>query len=228
MAADSDGAEHQERVCVKCKNKHPNDMFCKGSPYCRECRRTNSRRYNLKRRQKLLKSDVSTMICRTCSRCLPASSFAFGTRRCRTCDSEYRKERHRRRKRTLEVATQATCGVCKESKPASEFYINYSSRGGLSASCKRCAAIYFRTRLYGVTRDEIKTLLQAQSCEICQKPFVKDSDKLIDHDHKSGEIRGVLCTYCNSIIGYCDESADTLALAIRYLNERKRPQSPES
>jgi hypothetical protein len=51
------------------------------------------------------------------------------------------------------------------------------------------------------------------ACEICGS-----KNKLgIDHDHKTGKIRGVLCTNCNTAIGLAKDSPDRLRLIIQYL-----------
>jgi len=55
-------------------------------------------------------------------------------------------------------------------------------------------------RLYGITLDQYNELLEKQNqrCAICDRH--KDEFKTnlcVDHDHLSGLIRGLLCTYCN-------------------------------
>lgn len=40
----------------------------------------------------------------------------------------------------------------------------------------------------------------------------------IDHDHKTGKIRGLLCTRCNTAIGLLNDNIDFLRRAIMYLN----------
>lgn len=53
---------------------------------------------------------------------------------------------------------------------------------------------------YGITPDQYKELLSQQEgkCAICEKEAADLDVKLaVDHDHKSGEIRGLLCRYCN-------------------------------
>lgn len=53
---------------------------------------------------------------------------------------------------------------------------------------------------YGITLDQYDELLQKQDyrCFICQKPETEFSKRLaVDHNHVTGEIRGLLCNYCN-------------------------------
>lgn len=53
-------------------------------------------------------------------------------------------------------------------------------------------------RTYGLTLDEYRRILAVQGfrCFVCEKPLEGISNPL-DHDHVSGLIRGILCTYCN-------------------------------
>lgn len=53
---------------------------------------------------------------------------------------------------------------------------------------------------YGITEKEYKNKLRNQrySCAICQKHQKNFSYSLhVDHNHKTGKVRGLLCYYCN-------------------------------
>lgn len=55
-------------------------------------------------------------------------------------------------------------------------------------------------RKYGIDESQYSELLRQQGncCAICKRPHTDFPRKLaIDHDHGTGLIRGVLCTYCN-------------------------------
>lgn len=60
-------------------------------------------------------------------------------------------------------------------------------------------------RNFGITIQQYDDLLKSQDfkCYICQRPADSFSKRLaVDHDHKTLEIRGLLCTHCNrSVIG---------------------------
>ncbi len=57
---------------------------------------------------------------------------------------------------------------------------------------------YYR-RTYGLTADEVDEMLAAQGgvCAICRELPEVEARMHIDHDHRSGAIRGVLCSRCN-------------------------------
>ncbi len=53
---------------------------------------------------------------------------------------------------------------------------------------------------YGITERKFKQILQAQGggCATCGKKRKKDGPNLaVDHCHRTGKIRGILCTRCN-------------------------------
>lgn len=43
----------------------------------------------------------------------------------------------------------------------------------------------------------------------------------VDHDHETGEIRGLLCHGCNSVLGFSKENIQTLENTIKYLKEHQ-------
>ena len=66
--------------------------------------------------------------------------------------------------------------------------------------------------------------LQEHQCKICLREFDKSNRNLVpvvDHDHKTGRVRGILCCSCNLAIGNFGESIVSLNNAISYLQEPK-------
>ncbi|WP_374580593.1 endonuclease VII domain-containing protein [Sphingomonas sp. J344] len=74
---------------------------------------------------------------------------------------------------------------------------------------------------YGLSLTDFHDLLEAQGgvCAICSEPEqVKDGRSLaVDHDHSTGEVRGLLCQKCNTGLGKFRDSPDLLREAIKYL-----------
>jgi hypothetical protein len=80
-----------------------------------------------------------------------------------------------------------------------------------------------RIRSYGISTEDYDQMLLDQNgvCYICNK---KPSDKRaldIDHNHKTGVVRGLLCSKHNRAIGLFDDSINLLARAIEYLSRNK-------
>lgn len=74
-------------------------------------------------------------------------------------------------------------------------------------------------RKYDLTVDDIEQLFVAQAgaCAVCECALTKYH---IDHDHASGDIRGLLCRNCNLGLGFFRDSVPNLAAAIQYLGVR--------
>ena len=72
---------------------------------------------------------------------------------------------------------------------------------------------------YGLTLDQYMELVekQANRCAICGK---KDQHALcVDHDHKTNQIRGLLCRQCNRALGSFLEDPVLLIKAAQYLKD---------
>ncbi len=85
----------------------------------------------------------------------------------------------------------------------------------------RAHACYLRAK-HGITSDDYARLLKEQNgvCAIC-KHTCKTGRKLsVDHNHETGEVRGLLCTRCNLFLGHIEDPRTQTALA--YLKKRRR------
>lgn len=73
---------------------------------------------------------------------------------------------------------------------------------------------------YGITKNQYDNLLQKQGggCAICGRVEEPDGRRLsIDHDHNTGEVRGILCNNCNNGIGSFGDDIEGMHKAISYL-----------
>lgn len=62
---------------------------------------------------------------------------------------------------------------------------------------------------------------QGGGCAICAKPPARRRLN-VDHDHRTGKFRGLLCDGCNAVLGKVDDSVDLLNAAISYLEKPGR------
>ena len=82
-------------------------------------------------------------------------------------------------------------------------------------------------RLYGITAEQAEEMedLQEGRCLICGRRFSRDGNKReklqtaprIDHDHVTGEVRGLLCYHCNVMLGQMEDRPEALQRMIEYL-----------
>lgn len=125
------------------------------------------------------------------------------------------------------------CGSCGQEKPVGQY------RGG-SKRCKACVSSEGRRkravpssrrtardrsyqRLYGITLAEYERMARRQRwrCAVCdRKAYPAGSRLVVDHNHATGEVRGLLCQPCNSALGLMGEKAERLVSAARYLLQR--------
>lgn len=73
---------------------------------------------------------------------------------------------------------------------------------------------------YGLEPEQKAAMIEAQEngCAICGYQFgQKVGDMKVDHDHATGEVRGLLCDLCNRGLGFFRDNTANLNLAINYL-----------
>lgn len=93
------------------------------------------------------------------------------------------------------------CKDCKSTTRA----LNYA--GPRCATCwraeearrKQVAHGQYVEKTYGITAEEYDKLYKAQGgkCAICRRATGKARRLAVDHDHKTGKVRGLLCKPCN-------------------------------
>lgn len=76
-------------------------------------------------------------------------------------------------------------------------------------------------RKYGLRPEDYDTLLDNQNgvCAICSEPPKPGRRLAVDHDHTTGEVRGLLCSPCNTALGLFKDRIRLLAAAIVYLED---------
>ena len=60
---------------------------------------------------------------------------------------------------------------------------------------------------------------QDNKCDLCRAVLCNNKNTHVDHCHKTGRVRGILCNRCNMGIGLFDEDVEKLKAAIAYLEE---------
>lgn len=146
------------------------------------------------------------------------------------------------------TVTLKRCSKCGGDKPRTEFFRNSAARDGLQSQCKACqsgtpaqrermrqrkrrpdytakAQAWRRTsrlRRYGLTEEEFVAMLDAQgnACAACRRDFSDDLGPCIDHDHDTGEVRGLLCSGCNTALGMLADDPVRISGLLIYLQGR--------
>lgn len=141
------------------------------------------------------------------------------------------------------------CTRCGEVKLITEFHSHSQKPHLFMSHCKACGTLIkrerwnrigperryasqFKRRLkrYGMTPQSYEEMLIAQGrrCAICRTtdpgstPNHKGEARFaVDHDHKTGTVRGLLCGFCNTGLGHFRDDVALMARAITYIEESK-------
>lgn len=89
-----------------------------------------------------------------------------------------------------------------------------------------------KCRKYGLTSEQHRQMLEACNgrCPCCKVPFSKlwESVPSVDHCHRTGVVRGIICRRCNLVIGHADDSPAILKNCLRYLEKSRVNGQAES
>lgn len=208
--------------CKKCQEEKPMTAF-------RACARRTDGRYS---------------ICRVCiDKGAQERREARGivtTKKCKECREEKLLECFGIDKTTKD-GRRTACRACRKIE-GQEYYGGWTDeykakmreygkkwRENNPAAYKKSYTDSMRKRKYGIDAATYEKMLVAQNrrCAICgEEEKLKsngiDIDNLsVDHDHRTGKIRGLLCHHCNRGIGLFGEDPDRLEAAAAYLRRHQ-------
>ena len=121
--------------------------------------------------------------------------------------------------RDRRAANLLHCRVCRRWKHAFiEFAVDPSRSVGRASTCKPCFAAISRARIYGLKPKDVEQMFKDQDgrCLICER---RGARMEIDHNHKTGKVRGLLCSRCNGALGQFLDDKGLLLKAVRYLGD---------
>lgn len=90
---------------------------------------------------------------------------------------------------------------------------------------KQNKAEWSRFKKYGIVKSDYLALKEKQNhkCAICEAEEVNlKTGLLVDHDHDTGAVRGLLCHHCNAGIGMLRDNITVMKSAIEYLKKSKK------
>ena len=121
---------------------------------------------------------------------------------------------------TVKGKPRRWCKACHAADNLHRYHTNQQTRERHRAAGRK-ASLKLR---YGLTEDAVKAMMEAvgNCCEICDKPLLFTSNNTadsahIDHCHDTGNIRGILCSRCNSGLGFFDDKEYLVKKALTYL-----------
>lgn len=134
---------------------------------------------------------------------------------------------HHSPRRLIGLFSELPCSICKRTMSTENFPIQgdtYSSR------CKECLSFKRREVLYGIDRNTFEALRvnQRNRCAICRNKFQEDKRIHVDHNHKTGAVRALLCGSCNQGLGYFKDDTLLLERAIVYIQRHDKSKEHNS
>jgi hypothetical protein len=143
--------------------------------------------------------EPTTRLCTGCKVAKPFEDFSSGYKA--------KKQRDAKNKKYL----RSKCRLCENAR--SRVYHNNNKE-----KIRRLHVINHRRKRYGLNEEQYDAMILSQNnlCAICNKPSHKTLH--IDHNHTTGKVRGLLCSNCNTGIGFFKEDIASLYRAIEYLS----------
>ena len=134
------------------------------------------------------------------------------------------------------------CSKCRDEKPLEAFGKKRYNKDGLNHYCKECERArskkkyarpeikerkkwYQIKKLYGLTKEEYLAKLETQGgkCMICENDLMLDKKTHVDHCHKTGKVRDILCNDCNLLVGIVEKVIDgDLNKVIDYITNHRK------
>lgn len=218
-----------EKICTQCNTRKPTTEFNRstrekvGRSECRSCQSSRALKYYRENPEKMKQQRAR-------------DGSAENIKRLRTRMLIIHEEQQ------LEGGSKR-CLNCKQMKPFLDYYLCHRVLDGRMAVCAGCQLEHTkntrhlradkqrtnaRKYKYGVTQEQFDALFLAQGkrCAICRSDDPnRKTHWLLDHDHATKKIRGVLCHNCNVMLGFAKDDPKMLRTAANYLEHHRAPEN---
>ncbi len=147
------------------------------------------------------------------------------TKKCSRCEKEKPLDDFAKRTKSFD-GYRSTCKQCRY-----EDRKKWLANGGKELDAK-IAREYRKTakankarlcRLYGLTSEDWQEMFDDQDgkCLICERHQSELKQTLnVDHCHKTGKVRGLLCGPCNQVLGVMRDDKETVLRMVKYIDDR--------
>ena len=161
-----------------------------------------------------------TKECKCCKKVLPIENFSEFFNKARGKTYRY-----------------GTCDSCKSENAKKKYYSKTPEERRKKVQSKNCynpltIKGYKLKHKYNLTLEQYTNMLieQDYGCSICGCKLSDDVSEKdvkgkphVDHCHKTGRVRGLVCRNCNLVLGYCKDDPNVLYFAADYLYGVKNP-----
>lgn len=137
---------------------------------------------------------------------------------------------------------EKSCSRCKMIKPYEDFSTHPRYKSGRQSNCRKCSnennriwgaanrdkkrlsELKFRVKSFGLTLEELndRIVKQDNKCAICKNSQPDGKMLAIDHDHITGQVRDLLCSFCNTGLGLFRDNEAYLKKAAKYIKKHSK------
>ena len=186
-------------ICNECKQDLPTTEFYKRDKTCKGCRSIKTKAYYERNKEKL-------------------KAYARAYRE-KNLEEVRKRQRQYYRKNADELNTKSRKRYKENLEERREYNRDYYYANHEALRAKDNEYKYLSR--YGLTGDDYEKLLDKQDnkCAICgaTESTGRSSKLYVDHDHETGEVRGLLCNHCNAGLGMFRDNIEALKAAVEYL-----------
>jgi hypothetical protein len=160
----------------------------------------------------------TTKICCKCKQCKPLEEFTRDKKNkdgrtydCKACRSVIYKQWMADNPEKVKATRDKNWAYRKDYYQRPEQKLKYRKR--------------FIEKKYGISYDEYEKMVDEQGnvCYICNRPEPQERNEhlAVDHNHKTGKVRGLLCSRCNRVIGLLEEDLQLIEKLKNYIKKHK-------
>lgn len=217
------------KQCQACQQFKPLEAFASTtSKRCRQCYRKRKEEIRQEKEARMArimagkpKRQITTTEdldlrkrCQSCKERRPVADFNLSPKAannahrkdiCRDCEKEEKRKKRREQREEVQRKKRA-------------YLLSLSFEDRILAIAQDRFSRYIQNR-YGLSTKHHNEILQAQKglCAICHNPPAEYDSLVVDHNHITGVVRGLLCVSCNMGLGLFKDNPDALINAANYL-----------
>lgn len=144
---------------------------------------------------------------------------------CVACAKEALKKWYQKNKERVAERSREAQRTYRKSPKYRERAARYGRKWFSDPDNKTRVQHWRRLKKYGLSKGEFAVMLLAcgSKCQGCGRPFEvkRPSAPVVDHDHETGKVRGLLCDNCNRALGMLGDDPDTLRRLADYLEKSR-------
>lgn len=203
------------KVCRHCKQEYPESHFYGGARQCKKCKYARRREREKTGLRKHTPPDVKARGNRVCNHCREEKAvgeFCQMNAVCKDCHYGVYGEANRKRQKEKRAADPDAARARDKA-----YYYDWKLR--MPERWRRAVKNGRLKEAYGITIDDMDRMIEEcnATCTICGESQLDPYKMHVDHCHKTGRLRGLICGKCNVGIGMFRDNPDYLLNAAAYL-----------